>query len=132
MLSCYFGHKVIIGTRENSCWEHSSGPGMYKPQGFQFPTLINRLNREGVGAREGKRKKEGKGRRKEGGNFFYFTASEKRPSNFIEGYEIQFKYSVSHCVECISRDHNSHKSSQSTVFPCQRSKFFLSNCNFVF
>lgn len=41
-----------------------------------------------MGTREGKRKKEGKGGRKEGGNFLYFTASEKRPSNFIEEYEI--------------------------------------------
>lgn len=54
----------------------------------------NKLNREGVGTREGKRKKEGKGGRKEGGNFLYFTASEKRPSNFIEEYEIQFQHSV--------------------------------------
>lgn len=48
----------------------------------------NKLNREGVGGREGKRKKEGRGGRKEGGKYLYFTASEKRPSKFIEEDEI--------------------------------------------
>lgn len=41
-----------------------------------------------MGGREGKRKKEGRGGRKEGGKYLYFTASEKQPSKFIEEDEI--------------------------------------------
>lgn len=41
-----------------------------------------------MGGREGKRKKEGRVGRKEGGKYLYFTASEKRPSKFIEEDEI--------------------------------------------
>lgn len=68
MLTCYFGHKVIILTRENSCWETQLRPWHVQALGISISNTDkqNKLNREGVGTREGKRKKEGRRWRKEG------------------------------------------------------------------